>query len=295
MSYEEFPVFVPMGQDQLCAVVCIPQNEGGDRGVVLLTGSNYTRTHRNRMWVRTARDLAEAGVPSIRLDYHGVGDSTGRATFDMESPFDDDALAAGDFLVRASGVSQLTFMATCFGGRTAMAAAARHPKATAATLFPVPLMVRRKVDPNRLRTRVKRSVRGREWGKRLFTVPALRRMRTTAAAARSRPTTVISPRFKKDFVDFLQRGQVTFVYGDASDSLPHLRQLLAEVEPTLTEEQRGRIHIELLEDCAPEGFRSLQDQELAVRHALESVIGDSGTGDLSKGTISRAAISAAFP
>lgn len=293
MSYEEFPVFVPAGDDHLCAVVCIPENQEADRGVVLLTGSNYTRTHRNRMWVRTARALAEAGVPSIRLDYHGVGDSTGRATFDMESPFDADALAAADFLIRATGISQLTFMATCFGGRTAMAAAALHSKATAATLFPVPLMVRRKAETNHLRTRVKRSVRKWEWGKKLFTFPALRRMRNTRAAARAKPTTVVSPRFKNDFLDFLTRGEVRFVYGDRSESLPDLQRLLADVEPRLTVEARRRVHVELLAECAPEGFRTLEDQDVAVRHAVASVVGEPSSRPTD--SLHPAAVSGVFP
>lgn len=304
MSYEEFPVFVPMGQDYLCAVVCVPEGRGEDRGVVLLTGSNYTRTHRNRMWVRTARGLAHGGVSSIRLDYHGVGDSTGRATFNMESPFAGDAVAAGDFLIRATGVSQLTFMATCFGGRTAMAAAAQHPQAVCATLFPVPLLVPRKIEPIRLRTKIKRKIRRREWGKKLFTTPTLRRMRTGAAAARTEPATMVSPRFRKDFVDFLTRGEVRFIYGDRSDSLPHLQRLLAEVEPSLTGEQRSRVHIELLTDCAPEGFRTLKDQDLAVSHAVTSVIGESpelgetgepGRPGEPKDSFPSASVSAVFP
>jgi pimeloyl-ACP methyl ester carboxylesterase len=296
MSHEEFPVFMPIGEDRLCAVVCVPQDIGSDRGVVLLTGSNYTRTHRNRMWVRTARALADAGVPSIRFDYHGVGDSTGRATFDMEAPFDDDAVAAADFLVRATQVSEVTFLATCFGGRTAMAAAARHPMATAATLFPVPLMARRKVDVSGLRTRIKRSIRGREWGKRLFTIPAFRRMRNSSAVARTKPAQVVSPKFKKDFVDFLSRGDVRFIYGDRSDSLPDLRRLLAEVEPGLNQGQRRRLHVELLTDCAPEGFRTLEDQDVAVKHAVASVIGEHPTKvDAANDALPQAAVSAQLP
>src|ERR1041385_8933292 len=125
MSYEEYPVFVPMGSEHLCAVVCVPAAGLEDVGVILLTGGNCTRIHRNRMWVRAARRLAASGFPSVRLDYRGVGDSTGVARFDMETPFDADAIAAGEFLRRATGVSRLMTVATCFGGRSAIAAAAR--------------------------------------------------------------------------------------------------------------------------------------------------------------------------
>jgi pimeloyl-ACP methyl ester carboxylesterase len=277
VSYREFPVFVPMGDDHLCGVVCAPPESDTEMGVVLLTGGNYTRTHRNRMWVRTARSLAEAGYPSIRIDYHGVGDSSGRAVFDMESPFDDDALAAADFLVRATGVSRLTFLSTCFGGRTAIQAAARHPKAAVATLFPVPLLIPRGQGKVLLRTRLRNRLRRWAWGKKFFARPAVRRARNAAAARKTQPETMISPAFKRAFVNFLDRGEVRFIYGDQSDSLGDLERLLAEVEPRLTEAQRGRITVQMLKDCAPESFRSLDIQDVAVTHAIASVVGN-GTG-----------------
>jgi alpha/beta superfamily hydrolase len=273
MSYEEFPVFIPMGEEHLCAVVCAPESGGADIGVVLLTGSNYTRTHRNRMWVKAAREFADAGVPSIRLDYHGVGDSTGSgAVFNLEAPFYEDALAAADFLIRSTGVSKLAFVATCFGGRTAMGAAARHPKATIATVFPAHLMVEREARGLPLRTKIRNRIRRWGWGKRMFARPAVRRMRNAAAARRTGPARIVSPRFRRDFEEFLRRGHVHFVYGDQSDSLNDVRTLLADVEKTLPDEAKSRIHLKVLSDCAPESFRSLEIQDIAIEHAVSSVL-----------------------
>jgi pimeloyl-ACP methyl ester carboxylesterase len=271
VSFEEFPAFVPMGEDRLCAVVCAPEVSTSDMGVVLLTGGNYTRTHRNRMWVRTARQLAEAGVPSIRVDYHGVGDSTGRAVFDMESPFDADALAAADFLVTATGVSQLTFLATCFGGRTAMGAAAKHPKTAAVTIFPVPMLVPRVQKELPLRTRVRNRIRRWDWGEKLFARPAVRRMRSAAHARRTAPARMISPRFKQDVLEVLSRGEVQLIYGDKSDTIDDLHRLLAELDPVLTDDMRTRLHVDVLPDCAPESFRSIEIQDVAVENAVASV------------------------
>jgi pimeloyl-ACP methyl ester carboxylesterase len=295
VTYEEFPVFVPLGDDHLCAVVCVPKVPIGDRGVVLLTGSNYTRTHRNRMWVRTARLLAEQGIPSIRFDYHGVGDSTGRAAFNMESPFDDDAVRAADFLVRATGVAEIAFVATCFGGRTAMAAAARHPKATSATLFPTHLAMKRPPGEVSFRTKVKRRIRKQEWGKKLFTTPRLRRLRTTAAASRKGTGTPISPRFKKDLLSFLARGQVQFIYGDRSETLSQLNALLADVDSKLSNDKRSRIRVDVLPDCAPEGFRTLADQDLAVQHAVRAVVGEPSPAGELESSARPAAVTSALP
>lgn len=265
-------MFIPMGEERLCGVVCAPGEGGRDLGVVLLTGGNYTRSHRNRMWVRTARALAERGFPSIRLDYHGVGDSTGKISFDLEIPFDQDALAAASFLQRAAGVPRLAMVATCFGGRTALAAAARHPDVIAATVFPVPLMIPRSRGPVPLRTRVGRSLREWGWARRVLRRPRVRRWRAhTAAARRERADEIVSPRFKRDLVSFLERGEVRFVYGEHTRSLRDLRRCLAEVEPHLPAELRGRIHVEVIPGTDLDRYQSLEDQEIVVSRSVASV------------------------
>jgi pimeloyl-ACP methyl ester carboxylesterase len=267
MSFEEFPVFVPAGEERLGAVVCAPAGEGRDLGVLLLTGGNYTRTHRNGMWTRAARALAERGFPSIRLDYHGVGDSTGTARLDLEDPFDADALFAAAFLRRAADVPNIAVVATCFGGRTGIAAAAADPSIVAATVFPVPILSR--AGSLRPRTQLKRRLAGGPLGG-LLRRPAVRRMRQRAVR-RHRAALAISPRFRRDLITFLERGEVWFVYGDRTSSLPEFRRLLDEIEPRISADQRRRLHLEILEGMEVAGFLTLRDQDLAVEKAVSTV------------------------
>lgn len=271
MSYREAPVFVPMGRERLCSVVCAP-DDGRTRGVgvVLLTGGNYTRTHRNRMWVRVARSLAERGFPSIRVDYHGVGESTGTARFDLESPFDEDALAAAAFLVRATGVDRLALVATCFGGRSAMAAAARSPQAVSVTIFPVPLLVPSGEPRRRWTSRVAHWVRKSDLGRRLMRRPAARRVRKRTSARRERPD-VVSPTFGRDLLSFLDRGEVRFIYGEHDDTLADLRRCLASIDGSLSEDRRRRLHVDIVPDTELHRFQSLESQDIVVERAVASV------------------------
>ncbi len=271
MSYEEFPVFVPMGEERLCSVITAPTGDGRDLGAVLLTGGNYTRIHRNRMWVRAARAVADLGVPSIRVDYHGIGDSTGTATFNMEAPFDDDAIAAADFLQRATGVTRLAVVATCFGGRSAMAAAARHPDVVSVTIFPVPLLIPAGQGPVPLRTRVKHVIRRSRLGEALLDRPAIQRARTAAAYRREKPAQIVSPRFKKDLTSFVRRGAVRFVYGGQEDSTEELERCLAEVEPRLSPEERARITVDVVPDVELHRFQRFVEQDIVVDRAVRSV------------------------
>lgn len=273
-GWREFPVFLPMEGERLCAVVCAPEEGGHDLGVVLLTGGNYTRTHRNRMWVRTARTLAERGFASIRVDYHGVGDSTGVAHFDMEVPFDRDALAAAAFLKRATGVRALAVVATCFGGRSAMAAAAQEPDAIGISVAPMPLRVPRSRGPVPLRSRVRLWLKRFALGTKLLQHPAVRRLRGKAAAKRERVPEQISPRFKRDVVEVLRRGAaVKFLYGELTEGLDELHQCLAEIDPHLTPEQRARIEVDLAEGTSLLRFQTLADQDIVVERAVAFVEG----------------------
>ena len=59
-------------------IITLPEGEG-DRplGVVLLNGGAVRHTGPNRMWVEAARRWAARGVPVLRLDIEGLGDSDG--------------------------------------------------------------------------------------------------------------------------------------------------------------------------------------------------------------------------
>ena len=272
MNYEEFPVFIPFGTDHLCAIVCAPTSANDvDLGAVLLTGGNYTRTHRNRMWVKAARALAAEGIPSIRLDYHGIGDSTGTAHFELEVPFDADAVCAAEFLQKATGVQYLALAATCFGGRGAMAAAAQLPDAVSATIFPVPLVVPKETKSLRFRARVKTRLRQFKVTSALLERPSVTRTRSRIAARRDDSADQVSPRFKHDLLTFSRRGTVRFVFGEDSPDLPGLRRCLAEIDDRLTDQQKTRITLDLVLGTDLQRFQSLSDQEIVVERTVDSV------------------------
>jgi pimeloyl-ACP methyl ester carboxylesterase len=272
VTYEEFPVYVEMGTDRLCSIVCSPAMLDKDLGVVLLTGGNYTRSHRNRMWTHGARRLAAEGWPSIRFDYHGSGDSTGAAEFDLEEPFDDDVLAAADFLRQATGVTRVALVATCFGGRSALAAAARSREVCGTTLFPTPLLVPGTGRPPRFRSRVKASVKKYEWGQQLLQRPTARRLRNKGShtGAEDRGES-ISPRFKKDLARFLEWGSVRFVYGEQTPHLAELRRCWSEIDPHLTTGERERLTLDLVPGTDLQRFQSLEDQAIVVAKTIASV------------------------
>lgn len=270
-AYEEYPVYVPAGGERLAAVVCAPTGDLENLGVVLLTGANYTRTHRNRMWVRAARELGGHGIPSIRFDYHGVGDSTGSVVIELEVALDADANGAADLLKAATGVSRLAFVATCFGGRTAMAAAAGRRDVVSVTVFPLPILVPA-TAPTRapLRRRIRQRLKGSELGARLLRNPRVRRARTQVAQRRDAPELVVSPTFLRDTAAAARRSEIRFVMGETTKELPQAERLIEELRGQLTPEEHVRIHLEVVPGTDIHRFQSFADQEVVVSRTVEA-------------------------
>jgi uncharacterized protein len=81
------------GEDELCGILHRPRIAAVDVGVLLVVGGPQYRVGSHRQFVVLARSLAEAGIPVLRFDYRGMGDSEGART-DFESIHDDIAAAA---------------------------------------------------------------------------------------------------------------------------------------------------------------------------------------------------------
>jgi pimeloyl-ACP methyl ester carboxylesterase len=131
---KEYPVFIPFRDMNLAAVVAVP--EGELRGVViLLSGMGASRSHRYRLWVRTARALAEKGIASVRADWPKLGDSTGDVELNLERPLVDLGTAIARFAIDAFGTDKIVFAGNCIGGVTSLATAARVEESVGAVVL----------------------------------------------------------------------------------------------------------------------------------------------------------------
>ena len=85
--------------DSLYGILSLPE-QASPRGVLIVVGGPQYRAGSHRQFVLLARQLAEAGMPALRFDYRGMGDSEGDIRrFDN---VDDDIRAAVDELVAAA-------------------------------------------------------------------------------------------------------------------------------------------------------------------------------------------------
>jgi pimeloyl-ACP methyl ester carboxylesterase len=117
--------YVRAGGEDLLAVVTAPTAPSRRAGVVIACGGRFGNTSgRNGVGRRLAWALAGEGFHALRLDYHGVGDSTGSIEeFVLHEPFVDD-LAAALGTLRNHPVDRIGALGDCFGARTVLATGA---------------------------------------------------------------------------------------------------------------------------------------------------------------------------
>ncbi len=138
---DETPFFVRAGGEDIFGVLTAPTTEPKGTAALILSGGAYVgATNRNRVSVRIARDLAAMGFHSVRMDYHGVGDSTGEIdTYPLHEPFVEDILPAVTAM-QERGVDDCVLVGTtCFGARTALSTAVKIGNLSGVVLLAAPI------------------------------------------------------------------------------------------------------------------------------------------------------------
>jgi len=139
-SAQEVPLFFPAGDETLFGILTRPTGSpNGTALVVLAGGATPITTNRNRLSVRLCRRVAGHGFHGMRLDYHGAGESSGMVeVMHLDRPFTGDPEGAMQWL-RGYGIDDFVLVGSCFGSRTALAAAAANPHVTRVVLVAPPV------------------------------------------------------------------------------------------------------------------------------------------------------------
>lgn len=97
------------------------------RGVLIVTGGPQYRAGSHRQFVLLARRLADAGIPVLRFDYSGMGDSEGeRRDFEQIGP--DLHAAIRHFFHAVPGLRELVLWGLCDGASAALFHAAQDSR-----------------------------------------------------------------------------------------------------------------------------------------------------------------------
>ena len=118
------PIYFEAAGNQLFGILSRPSEVASNTGVVLVGGGEFMPSFgRNRTWVSLAREAAAKGFPTLRIDYRGVGESTGVIEdYVLGRPFFEDVLGGVECL-HERGLNHVILIGSCFGARVCLAAA----------------------------------------------------------------------------------------------------------------------------------------------------------------------------
>ncbi len=125
-------ITIPLENTQLLGVLHVP-NADADIGVLVIVGGPQYRVGSHRQFVQLSRALAEAGVPSLRFDYRGMGDSEGDKRDFVD--IDEDIRAACDVLQAEAGVQRIVLWGLCDAASAAMMYAPRDSRVAGLVLL----------------------------------------------------------------------------------------------------------------------------------------------------------------
>lgn len=259
----EIPLYVPSRGESLGAVLSVPEDPAGGVCVVLATGRARDRAHRNGMWVRAARELAARGIYTLRLDYPGVGNSTGPPrVFPLE---DSPAWAVEDacrFLMEHTPVRRILLVGTCYGSRLMLDAAVRVPEVEAVGFVSGPIYTRTPSWKKRTRVTLVRLIGRQPSGRKRENVIARRKGPGNEAQQRREGNQAaerrVSPVFARSLRAFLRRGRVYFLYGEEDFTYREFRHALKRLNPP-----RDRIEVDVVPGII-HTFQTLETQDLTI-------------------------------
>ena len=176
VSGDETLAYIPAGDDFVFGVLSNPTAEPVGCAVVHLPAGGAASSGHTRETVTLSRSLAGLGFHSMRLDYHGVAESTGIAdVFRLDQPFLADVNGVVEW-IEAKGIDRFALVGTCFGARTALAAAAREPHVRLAVLASPPVRDFEMGAAGRWATSTAVEVRGWQFTKRTLRVGTIRNL-----------------------------------------------------------------------------------------------------------------------
>ncbi|TFW22062.1 hydrolase 1, exosortase A system-associated, partial [Duganella callida] len=110
------------GDDALYGILSLPA-QPASRGVLIVVGGPQYRAGSHRQFTLLARSLAAHGIPALRFDYRGMGDSEGEQR-DFSNVEDDLRAALDAFQAAVPGLHEIVLWGLCDAASAALCYAA---------------------------------------------------------------------------------------------------------------------------------------------------------------------------
>ncbi|MDB5791303.1 MAG: hydrolase [Massilia sp.] len=133
---DERALAFPCGGAWLYGILSLPDRSATPhpRGVLIVVGGPQYRAGSHRQFTLLARDLAAAGIPAMRFDYRGMGDSEGEPQ-NFENVDDDLRAAIDRFFAEVLGLQEVVLWGLCDGASAAAMYAPQDPRVVGLVLL----------------------------------------------------------------------------------------------------------------------------------------------------------------
>lgn len=118
MSFEERALSFSCQGENLYGILSLPE-QSATRGVLLVVGGPQYRVGSHRQFTLLARQLAAQGIPVMRFDYRGMGDSQGDPR-NFEDINDDIRAAIDHFFENMPGLQEVVIWGLCDAASAAL-------------------------------------------------------------------------------------------------------------------------------------------------------------------------------
>jgi len=116
-------------QHQLIGILHQPAQLLSETGLIIVVGGPQYRIGAHRQYVHLARHCAKQGIPVMRFDYQGIGDSSGDYPgFEHVAP--DIHTAIDEFIKRVPGIQSVALWGLCEGASAILLGGAAHKAAS---------------------------------------------------------------------------------------------------------------------------------------------------------------------
>jgi exosortase A-associated hydrolase 1 len=133
MNFDEHALVFRCEEAWLYGVLTLPE-QAASRGVLIVVGGPQYRVGSHRQFALLARYLASNGIPVLRFDFRGMGDSEGDArTF--EDVEDDLRCAIDEFLAKVPLLKELVILGLCDAASAALFYAYQDRRVTGLVLL----------------------------------------------------------------------------------------------------------------------------------------------------------------
>lgn len=133
MNVQEHALAFACNDSWLYGILSIPENTSS-RGVLVVVGGPQYRAGSHRQFTLLARDLAAYGVPVLRFDCRGMGDSEGEPRI-FEDIEEDLQCAIDRFMEEIPGLDEVVIWGLCDAASAALFYAHRDPRVTGLVLL----------------------------------------------------------------------------------------------------------------------------------------------------------------